>query len=139
MVEFVDGSCLAQLSVTDMRIPIQYALTWPERSELDLQPLALHEVGSLNFRKPDLERFGALSLAWTALELGGTAGAALVAAGQQVTKAFLEARTGFNSIYEITAKVLGELNVVHSPALDDILATHEWARAEADKWVSQES
>ncbi len=139
MVEFVDGSCLAQLSVTDMRIPIQYALTWPERRGLDLEPLRLHEIGSLNFRKPDLERFGALSLAWQALELGGNAGAALVAASQYVTKAFLEGRTGFNSIYETTAKVLQQLNVVHSPALGDILATLEWATAEADKWVSRES
>ena len=120
-----------------MRIPIQYALTYPERSVLDLEPLSLHEVGCLNFRKPDLERFGALSLAWKVLELGGTAGATLVAAGQHVTKAFLEGRTGFNSIYEITSKVLQGLNVVHSPTLDDILATHDWARAEADKWVSQ--
>jgi len=104
-----------------------------------LKPLALHEVGSLNFREPDLKRFGALSLAWKALELGGTAGAALVAASQHVTKAFLEGRTGFNSITEISARVLESLEIVREPALDDILETHRWATAEADKWVSRES
>jgi 1-deoxy-D-xylulose-5-phosphate reductoisomerase len=139
MVEFIDGSCLAQLSVTDMRLPIQYALTCPGRSGLDLEPLQLHEVGSLNFRKPDLERFPALSLAWKVLEMAGTAGAALVAANQRATAAFLDGKKGFNSISETAAKVLQSLSVVQNPALDDILATHDWARAEADKWVSQES
>jgi 1-deoxy-D-xylulose-5-phosphate reductoisomerase len=137
MVEFVDGSCIAQLSLTDMRIPIQYALTYPERMELGLKHLDLGELGSLNFEKPDTKRFAALALAWEVLELGGTAGAALVAANQQASRAFLDGRTDFNSISKISAHVIKSLSVIDNPTFENILATQEWARTEADRCISQ--
>jgi 1-deoxy-D-xylulose-5-phosphate reductoisomerase len=139
IVEFVDGSCLAQLSTTDMRIPIQYALTYPERAGLALEQLDLPALGSLNFRKPDTKRFRSLVLAWLVLELGGNAGAALVAANQRATAAFLDNRIGFNAICDIASKVLKSLNVIKDPTLDDILVTHEWAKTETDRWISQDS
>jgi len=139
LVEFMDGSCIAQMSVTDMRIPIQYALTYPDRLQLDLKPLELHEIGKLTFRKPDSKRFRALVLARQVMELGGTAGATLVSANQRASAAFLDGKIGFNRICEVTAKVIGALSVVANPSLEDIISTHEWSQAEADRWISQES
>jgi 1-deoxy-D-xylulose-5-phosphate reductoisomerase len=137
MVEFVDGSCIAQLSITDMRVPIQYALTYPDRARLDLKLLDLCELGQLTFRKPDGKRFQALALAWEVLELGGTAGAALVSANQRATAAFLEGMIGFNQISEIADRVLQTLQVVKKPVLEDIFAAYEWGKAEADRCIMQ--
>ena len=139
IVEFTDRSCLAQMSEPDMRIAIQYALTYPSRKEMDLKPLELHEIEKLTFKKPDEKRFRALVLAWEVLEMGGTAGAALVSANQQVVMAFLEGKINFDMIYEITAKVLKSLEMTTDPSLEDILSTDKWAKAEADRWISQES
>ncbi len=139
IVEFVDGSCIAQLSVTDMRIPIQYALTYPDRAGLALEALDVGKLGGLTFRKPDRKRSRSLMLAWKVLELGGTAGAAFVGSNERATGAFLEGKISFNSIYDTSARVLQTLSVKNNPTLDDILAAHEWAKAEADRWISQES
>lgn len=135
IVEFADRSCIAQLSAPDMRIPIQYALTYPQRLELDMKQLDLSELGRLTFQEPDMKRFHALALAWKVLELGGTAGGALVAANQQAVAAFLEGKISFDAICGVSEKVLHALNVVGNPALDDILAAHDWARAEAKRWI----
>jgi 1-deoxy-D-xylulose 5-phosphate reductoisomerase len=123
--------------ITDMRVPIQYALTYPDRARLDLKLLDLCELGQLTFRKPDGKRFQALALAWEVLELGGTAGAALVSANQRATAAFLEGMIGFNQISEIADRVLQTLQVVKKPVLEDIFAAYEWGKAEADRCIMQ--
>ena len=97
MVEFVDGSLLAQLSVTDMRLPILYALTYPERIESDLR-FPVNELKRLDFEEPDLEKFPCLRLAYEAVEAGGGKTIALNAADEIAVAAFLEGRIGFEDI-----------------------------------------
>jgi 1-deoxy-D-xylulose-5-phosphate reductoisomerase len=131
MVEFWDGSLVAQLGVTDMRLPIQYALTYPERVESGLPPLDLESPLTLDFHPPDPGRFPCLSLAYRALELGGTAPAALNAANEVAVEAFLNERIGFLSIADILEETLSRH--VPSPAveLDAVLEADRWAREEA--------
>ena len=85
------------------------------------------------------QRFRGLMLAWKVLELGGTAGAAFVGSNEQATRAFLDRKIDFNSIYDISARVLQTLSVKDNPTLDEILAAHKWAKAEAERWISRES
>jgi 1-deoxy-D-xylulose-5-phosphate reductoisomerase len=135
MVEFEDGSLVAQLGVTDMRLPIQYALTYPERLESGLPPLDLGSPLTLDFHPPDLQRFPCLALAYRALELGGTAPAALNAANEVAVAAFLDERIGFLSIADILAETLSRH--VPSPALElgAVLEADRWAREEAERLV----
>jgi len=106
MVEFVDGSFKAQLGVTDMRHPIQYALSWPERWETFLEPFDPVGAGPLEFEPPDLERFPCLGLAFRALEAGGAAPAVLNAANEVAVEAFLKGRLGFMEIPALVAAAL---------------------------------
>ena len=106
MVEFVDGSFKAQLGVTDMRHPIQYALTWPRRNEGGLPPFDPVEAGSLTFHKPDTDRFPCLALAYQALEAGGTATAVLNAANEVAVQAFLDGKAGFLDIPALISETL---------------------------------
>jgi len=98
MVEFIDGSLIAQLSVNDMRIPILYALGWPERLASDAEPLDLDRIGSLHFSPPDRDRFPALDLARAALRAGGEMPAVFSAANEVAVGAFLERRCSFGRI-----------------------------------------
>ena len=108
MVSYKDGSVLAQLGTPDMRIPISYALAWPNRIETPAARLDLSEIGELNFQKPDLIRFPALSLARNALKMGGAMPTILNAANEVAVKCFLEKRIGFLDIIRVIENVLGE-------------------------------
>ena len=137
MVEFEDGSLVAQLGVTDMRLPIQYALTYPERVETDLPPLDLDSPLSLDFHPPDHERFPAIGLAYRALDVGGTAPATLNAANEVAVDAFLHDRIGFLSIAEILAETLSRIEIRAAGDLESVLEADLRAREEAERLVSR--
>lgn len=129
MVEFVDGSVLAQLSHSDMRFPIQYALTWPERIGGALPALDLAKVGRLDFEQPRHEDFPALGLARQAATAGGTAPAVLNAANEVGVEEFLAGRLSFPRIWETVDEVLATLPVDPADNLEHLLAADRAARA----------
>src|SRR6185369_11844252 len=129
MVEFVDGSILAQLSTPNMCLPIQYALTYPERVGSERVQTDLVRLSSLTFEEPDLERFPALALARKAGEIGGTMPAVLNAANEVAVEAFCERKITFDQITQRVARAMDAHAVVTHPTLDDILAADAWARA----------
>jgi 1-deoxy-D-xylulose-5-phosphate reductoisomerase len=131
LVEFVDGSQLAQLSHSDMCFPIQYAVTWPDRLPNRLRPLNLAEVGSLHFEAPDPERFPALRLAREAGTTGSTLPAVLNAANEIAVPAFLEGKIPFPAIWETVEAVMKRHATVAHPHLEEILRADAWARPEA--------
>jgi 1-deoxy-D-xylulose-5-phosphate reductoisomerase len=134
LVEYVDGSVLAQLSPPDMRYAIQYALTWPERRDGALPRLDLAAVGRLHFRSPDEARFPCLGLAREAALRGGTVPAALNAANEVAVAKFLEGRIRFSGIWKLVGHVTSRHPSVADPGLDDILAADAAARREAHAW-----
>jgi len=133
LVEFVDGSMLAQLSTPDMCLPIQYALTYPERLPSERVHTNLAKLGSLTFEEPDPERFPALSLARWAGESGGTLPAVLNAANEAAVEAFVNRRINFCQISEVVARTLKAHQVIEHPSLAQILEADAWARAEAPR------
>jgi 1-deoxy-D-xylulose-5-phosphate reductoisomerase len=133
LVEFVDGSLLAQLAVTDMRLPIQYALTYPERVPTGIKGLNLAQIKSLNFEEPDLKRFPSLALAFEAARLAGTMPAVLNAADEEAVGAFLRGKIDFISIYKVVEKVVLRHTIVKNPSLQAILQADQWARQETIK------
>ena len=136
MVEFEDGSVLAQLGVTDMRLPIQYALTYPERLPTDLPFLDLENAMNLEFHPPDLERFPCVGFAYQAIETGGTAPAVLNAANEIAVAAYLEERIGFLKIPEVIGETLERHERREASDLETVLAADAWAREEAQKLVA---
>ena len=133
MVEFVDGSVLAQLSVTDMCFPIQYAITYPERRPSGLPPLDLPKLGALTFEKPDEKRFPALRLAREAGEASGTLPGVFNAANEVAVEAFLDEKIPFPKIWELVESVMTSHQNISRPDLPAIIAADGWARAEARK------
>jgi 1-deoxy-D-xylulose-5-phosphate reductoisomerase len=133
MVEFADGSVLAQLSHSDMCFPIQYAVTWPERVPNSLPPLDFGKLRQLEFATPRYEDFPALTLARSAGDAGGTLPAVLNAANEVGVAAFLEGRISFPRIWQTVEKVMNRHTSVAKPTLDAILRADQWARAEARK------
>ncbi len=133
MVEFVDGSMLAQLSTPDMCLPIQYALTYPERARSERVQTNLAKLGSLTFEEPDEERFPALSLARRAGEEGGTLPAVLNAANEVAVESFVQRRINFPQITETVRRTMEQHRVVPHPTLNQILEADAWARAEAGR------
>ena len=131
MVEFVDGSMLAQLSTPDMCLPIQYALTYPDRAPNARVQTNLAKLGSLTFEEPDPERFPSLQLARKAGEIGGTLPAVLNAANEVAVDAFVNRRINFPQISETVRRTMDKHNVVSHPTLDQILDADAWARNEA--------
>lgn len=131
MVEFEDASVIAQLGVPDMRLPIQYALLYPGRPDTGLPRLDITACGRLDFREPDLERYPALSLAYEALERGGTMPAVMNAANEAAVGLFLEKAIGFPDIYGLTRKTMESHSVIQEPTLDQIIEADAWARREA--------
>ena len=131
MVEFIDGSMLAQLSTPDMCLPIQYALTCPDRVRSERVQTNLAKLGSLTFEEPDLERFPSLALARQAGEVGGTLPAVLNAANEVAVDAFCEHKISFEQISRIVAQTMARHQVVTHPSLEEILAADAWARMEA--------
>jgi len=135
MIEFADGSTLAQLSYSDMCFPIQYAVTWPDRVPNTLPPLDFGKVSKLEFFAPRYEDFPALNLARQAGETGGTLPAVLNAANEIAVAAFLQRQVGFPRIWQIVEDVMNRHESVAHPDLDAILRADQWARAEATKIV----
>jgi 1-deoxy-D-xylulose-5-phosphate reductoisomerase len=132
LVEFVDGSFLAQLSTPDMCLPIQYALTYPERVASERVQTHLARLGSLTFEEPDPDKFPALSLARQAGEQGGTLPAVLNAANEIAVEAFCRGNLRFDQISSLVAQVMERHERVAHPTLDQALAADTWARAEAE-------
>src|SRR6266481_3302299 len=130
MVEFNDGSILAQLSVTDMRLPILYALTWPERIPSTLR-FPVQELKRLDFSPPDFDKFPCLRLAYEAAESGGTRTIALNAADEVAVAAFLEEEIGFGDIARVIEQTLRETPVHHPESIEEVLAADHEARARA--------
>ena len=131
LVEFVDGSMLAQLSTPDMCLPIQYALMYPDRVSSDRVQTNLAKLGSLTFEEPDLEKFPALGLARRAGDTGGTLPAVLNAANEVAVEAFVNRRIPFPQIGEIVRRSMDRHTVVEHPSLEQVVEADAWARKEA--------
>lgn len=136
MVEFVDGSILAQLSTPDMCLPIQYALMYPARAASDRVQTSLAKIGRLDFEEPDVERFPALGLARRAGEEGGTLPAVLNAANEVAVEAFCESQLSYMGITESVAAVMAAHEIVVQPSLEEILEADSWARNVAQNVIS---
>jgi 1-deoxy-D-xylulose-5-phosphate reductoisomerase len=136
MVEFCDGSVIAQLSPPDMRLPIQYALTWPERVAGITSAIDWATVKSLEFEQIDRTVFPAISLAYEVIELGGTSGAILNASNEVVVDAFLQDGLPFGAMVAIVKEVIGTLQIVDSPDLESVLVADKEARTMAKQLVT---
>ena len=136
LVEYCDHAVLAQLGVPDMRLPIQYALTWPERTAAVAEPLDLFACPPLTFQPPDYEAFPCLALALEAAKLGGTATAVLNGANESAVGLFLEGRIPFGQIAERVAWALERVKGVPAPSLEEVLAADAAARAAALEYPS---
>ncbi|MGH8507664.1 MAG: 1-deoxy-D-xylulose-5-phosphate reductoisomerase [Gammaproteobacteria bacterium] len=136
LVEFIDGSVLAQLGNPDMRTPIAHALAWPERIPSGVAPLNLLDVGRLEFEPPDGERFPCLGLARQALEAGGTATAVLNAGNEVAVESFLNGSLRFSDIPAVVADTLASVPSAGADSLDGILAADAAARAHAARAVA---
>jgi 1-deoxy-D-xylulose-5-phosphate reductoisomerase len=139
LVEFVDGSLIAQMSIPDMRIPIQYALFYPERLPTNNRPLDLAQIKTLSFYEPDQKKFPCLGICYQALDAGGTAPTVLNGANEVAVEAFLEGKISFVDISKIVKKTLKHHQVKDSPNLDDILNADRWAREEANRIINLKS
>jgi 1-deoxy-D-xylulose-5-phosphate reductoisomerase len=128
-VEFVDGSTICHLGPPDMRIPIQYALTYPDRCPLPGTEIDLAEIGQLTFERPDPARFPSLRLAYEALERGGTATAVFNAANEVAVELFLQGRLAFLRIFDMVEEALREHEAAKEPTLEQIFAADRWARS----------
>ena len=128
MVEFVDGAVMAQLGTPDMRLPIQLALTYPERIACPVEGLDLLTCGSLSFSAPDLENFPCLALARQCAKLGGTACPAMNGANEEAVALFLEEKIGFYDIYRLVSQAVERVPFVENPTLEEILTADRQAR-----------
>jgi len=133
MLEYVDGSILAQLGNPDMRTPIAHALGWPERIGSGVESLDLIATARLDFEAPDTERFPSLGLARAAAVAGGTAPAALNAANEVAVAAFLERRIGFLAIPALIDDVMSGYGVCEAQELADVMEADRWARTAAGR------
>ena len=134
-VEFVDGSVIAQLSPPDMRLPIQYALTYPERCESVAKKLDWRCAFDWHFEPPDLDAFPALRLGFEVASRGGTCGAVLNAANEAAVERFLAGSLGFCDIPRACRAVLDQHDFDPTPSLDDLLRLDRWARQEVSRWT----
>ena len=137
MVEFIDGSVLAQLGSPDMRIPIAYALAWPARMKTPAPSLNLATVGRLDFEPPDLERFPALTLARQALEAGGAHPTVLNAANEVAVASFLAGAIRFTEIVEAVERALADASFTPPTSVDDVLAIDQDTRASVRAWMKE--
>jgi 1-deoxy-D-xylulose-5-phosphate reductoisomerase len=131
MVELTDGSVIAQLGVTDMRLPIQYACSYPDRWEAALPTLDLVRAGRLDFHEPAHDRFPCLALAYRALRTGGTLPVVLNAANEVAVGAFLEGKLGFTAIARVIEKTMNTHQVERVSTLDTVRRVDKWARTQA--------
>ncbi len=137
LVDYVDGSVLAQLGNPDMRTPISHALAWPERIDSGVAPLDLFAIARLDFQAPDEQRFPCLRLARQVADVGGTAPALLNAANEIAVQAFLEQRIGFPQIANIIEDVLNLESAIEVENLDSVLLADNRARAHAQQWLQR--
>lgn len=135
LVEYQDGSVMAQLGIPDMRIPIAYALSYPKRLPLKLKPLSLSQCSNLEFYEPDYDCFPSLKLAFDAIGTGGVAPAVLNAANEVAVAAFLDEKIGFTAIAGIVAHTLEKVTQGSDESLDDILEADRAARMEAKERI----
>ncbi len=135
MVQYVDGSVLAQLGNPDMRTPIAYGLAYPERIEAGVAPLDLFKIARLDFVEPDFERFPCLALAYRALRAGGTAPTLMNAANEVAVEAFLNQRIAFLDIPRLIADVLDKVASNEVTVLEDVLQADEHSRRVATDWI----
>lgn len=135
LVEYRDGSVIAQLGTPDMRTPISYAMQYPERLPLDQPPLDLARIGTLTFQEPDHERFPCLGLGYEALRIGGTMPATLNAANEVAVAAYLQEGIGFLEIAEVIEATMAAHKPRSIATLDDALEADRWAREKADSLV----
>jgi len=137
MVEYIDGSVIAQLGIPDMKIPIAYALAYPERLPVQNPPLDLFRLQKLSFYPPDTEKFPCLRLAYEACTRGSTMPAVLNAANEVAVKAFLEEKIGFLDISRVIETVMERHQTTNKLSLDAIVAADGWARQEAEQIVDK--
>ena len=129
MVEFVDGAVMAQMGVPDMRLPIQLAMTYPERTACPVDPLDLTTCGALTFSHPDLEAFPCLALARSCAKKGGTACPAMNGANEEAVAMFLADEIGFYDIYDLVSRAVDAVPFIQEPTLEEILEADRLARA----------
>lgn len=134
-VEYVDGSVIAQLSPPDMKLPIQYALTYPERIDGPAEKLDFTAAFGLDFEPPDEQRFPAVALGHEVARVGGTAGAVLNAANEAAVQSFLNHEIRFTEIVPACRAVLGNHDFDSNPSLDQLIQLDQWARQEVTRWV----
>jgi len=135
MVEFIDGSILAQMACCDMRIPIQYALTYPSRFISPVKGIGFSKLKTLNFYQPDFKKFPCLEMAYEAARYGGTYPSVLNASNEIAVGEFLKGRIGLTDIPKVIEKVLGLHKGVKGPGLRDILETDKWARIKTKEMI----
>lgn len=135
MVQYNDGSVLAQLGQPDMRTPIAHAMAWPERIESGVESLDFTRLGELSFSAPDLQRFPCLGLAIEASKAGGSAAACLNAANEEAVEAFLSERIGFTDITRINSEALEQHSVIEVQSIDTVLAVDAQARQSAQQLI----
>jgi len=128
MVEFVDGAVMAQMGTPDMRLPIQLAMTYPERTECPVDPLDLLTCGDLSFKAPDMEAFPCLKLARDCAEKGGTACPVMNGANEEAVALFLNGKIGFYDIYRLVAHAVNTVPFIQEPSLEEILEADRLAR-----------
>ena len=135
MVEFIDGTVIAQLSLPDMKGPISYALSCPERLGDILPPLDLAKIGTLTFEEPDMNKYQSLALTFDALKKGGTMPCVLNAANEVAVAAFLEERIGFTDIFRLISDTMSEHEVLAADSLAEVLAASDWAMNKAKELI----
>jgi 1-deoxy-D-xylulose-5-phosphate reductoisomerase len=134
-VEFCDGSMVAQMALPDMKLPIQFALTYPERMNGIAKSISLAGTTALAFMPPDMEKFPALRLGYQAAREGGTMGAVLNAANEAAVAAFLSDRLNFGGIVQTVGRVMKSHRLVRNPGLEQIMEADRWARQEAERLI----
>lgn len=135
MVEFCDGSTVAQMSPPDMRMPIQLALSYPERWHCPAPRIDFQRPWKLEFFPPDLERFPAITLGLEVARLGGTAGAVMNAANEAAVQAFIEGQISFQEIVPLCHQLVDQHQFIAQPTLEELLAADEWARTKVTQWA----
>ncbi len=133
LVELIDGSVLAQLGITDMRLPIQYALTYPQRFNSNLPRIDLLKIAKFTFKKPDFSKFPCLKLAYEVAKENTTSAAVLNASNEELVNAFLNKKINFIQIAKVIEKVLSRHKKINQPDLNQILTADNWARQETKR------
>ena len=137
-IEYADGSVIAQLGLPSMHIPIQYAITYPERFEgIKSKSFSFAEIARLDFEKPDFEKFPCVKLAYEAGKTGGSATVCLNAANEEAVFAFLDGKIKLYNIYEITAEMMSRHKVVTNPSIDEIFAIDEDVRSQTREYINK--